>query len=700
MSQIVEIEKKIKVKSQWRNRKPLLIGLLIALIVAIILLGLSIFLVVIPAQKVSNAANTILSTLSQLKDDLEGKDLSKIDGYFTEIHAQLETINTEVAKYEFLKDLSITKGYYDNLQIVRQLSDRTDALLESTLPQLKVILKAMGYKVEPDAADASAEAVAADDEKLQSLISQLPELVKLYDKIEIDVLDLIHIFNQLDPTYIPNLGSSGMRDKIIEAQKLTEEFPAISAQAKELLRVAPQLLGSESPAEYLLIFQNEKELRASGGLLSAYGHLTIDKGKLGDSINATDMWDLEGYVSWTLGIDVGHRNTYGQNALMNAGCGSSYLRAQDAGVYPDLYESMDIFKDYYDVANSHNPAKYKDYQNIIIVNTFFASDIISLVEPLEVSDNGQTKIITAENAAKEIFAVTSSGPFDPATRKDFVGEVATAVKDKFNNLSAADFPRIAQLLIRTMQAKNIAFYSKDPEVQAYFDELGLSGRVEHNFAGDYLNIGEAQNCSLKSNFYVYDVVSQNVNIDEEGRISKDVNIHWVNEKVYDPNEPNILSSSPYFRYRAWVRIFAPQGTDFTKSDGYEKSQYFYFPQKYFDEVMQKETYDNVIWFDHRRLWESDPIKTHDLTVSYNLPGDIKYTDDQGYRLLIQKHPGKKDELYKVNINFRGVITSTEFRLDRDKVLTFSNGVITVQNYDTRLDQYYDLAENLKSLNDK
>jgi hypothetical protein len=697
MSQLVQIEKKIKVKSQLRNRKPLLIALLVALITLIVIAGLAIFLVVIPAQKVTGAANTILATLSQLKDDLEGKDLSNIDDYFTDIRTQLDSINTEVAKYEFLKDLSVTKGYYDNLQVVRQLSDRTDALLETTLPQLKVILQAMGYKVEPDAVEISAETVEEDDEKLQSLISQLPELVKLYDQIEIDVLEIISIFNQLDPAYIPNLGSSGMRDKIIEAQKLTEEFPVVSAQAKELLRVAPQLLGSEKPAEYMLIFQNEKELRSSGGLLSAYGNLTIDKGKLGDSINATDMWDLEGYVSWTLGVDVGHRNTYGQNALMNAGCGSTYLRAQDSGVYPDLYESMNIFKDYYDVANRYNPGKYKSYEHIIIVNTFFASDIISLVEPLEVQENGQVKIITAENAAKEIFAVTSSGPFDPATRKDFVGEVATAVKDKFNNLSAADFPRIAQLLIRTMQAKNIAFYSKDEAVQAYFDELGLSGRIEHNFAGDYLNIGEAQNCSLKSNFYVYDVVSQNVNIDESGRISKDVNIHWVNEKVYDPNEPNILSSSPYFRYRAWVRIFAPQGTQFTKSDGYEKSQYFYSPVKYFDEVMQKETYDNVIWFDHRRLWESDSVKTHDLTVSYNLPADIVYTEEQGYRLLIQKHPGKKNELYKVNVNFKGAITSTEFRLERDKVLTFLNGVITVQDYDTRLDQYYELAESLKEI---
>lgn len=698
----IKVDKKLKVKKtrfNLRKHKHLLILLFVISIAAIVFVGSAIYLVVIPARKVTVAVQSISGTVAQLRTDLEGKDLTKLDAYVADIKGQLDVINTEVARYEFLQNLDATKGYYKNLQILRQLSDKSQVLITDILPELKVILSAAGYKVDGEVssdnqivtAELSEETTDSNKEQIQGLIRELPRMISLYDQVELQVNDLITLFNQLNPEYIPNIGTSGIKEKVIKAQKLTAEYPALSAQLKDTLSVLPTLLGSEAPASYLIVYQNEKEMRASGGLLSAYGNLVIDKGELGDDISATDMWDLEGYTSWTLGRDVGYRNIYGQNALMNFGCGASYLRAQDSGIYPDLHLVMDMFKDYYDIANKANPKKYPGYQHIVILNTFFASDIISLVEPLEVE--GQT--ITSENAAKVIFGETSAQPLNPAIRKEFIGKVATALKDKFNELSAADFPRIVQMLIRTMQEKNIAFYSKVPEVQAYFDQWGVSGRIEKEFAGDYFHLNEAQNCSLKSNFYVYDTVTQNIKINDTGNISKDIAVDWVNEKVYDPEEPYIISNSFMFRYRAWVRVFMPQGSKVTKTNGYEKSLYFYQPVEYFDQKMQKEISDNVIIWDHRRLTQWDPIKRWNLSVSYSLPDTLRYSEQDGYRMLLQKHPGKKAERYIININDKGTITAADFNLDRDKILTYRSGVISIENFDTRLDQYYDLMESLK-----
>lgn len=694
----IKIGKKLKVKKlriDLRKHKPLLILLFSISIGLIVLAASAIYFVVIPARKVTTAVQSISNTVALLRTDLESKDLTKLDSYVADVKRELDVVNTEVARYEFLKNLDATKGYYQNLQILRELSDKSQVLITDILPELKLILSASGYIV--DAADAQTlpdpEVInqEGNEEQIKGFIRELPRVIRLYDQVEVQITDLIAVFNRLDPDYIPNIGTSGIKEKVIKAQNLTSEFPVISTQLKEILGVLPTLLGSDAPASYLIVYQNEKEMRASGGLLSAYGNLVIDKGELGDDITATDMWDLEGYTSWTLGRDVGYRNIYGQNALMNFGCGSSYLRAQDSGIYPDLHLVMDMFKDYYDLANRNNPKKYPGYDHIVILNTFFASDIISLVEPLEVE--GQT--ITSDNAAKVIFGETSSQPLDPAIRKEFIGKVATALKDKLNELSADDFPRIVQMLIRTMQAKNIAFYSKQADVQTYFDNLGISGRIEKTFEGDYFHLNEAQNCSLKSNFYVYDTVTQNISINETGEIRKDVGVEWVNEKIYDPKEPYIISNSISFRYRAWVRLFMPQNSKVIKTNGLEKSLYFYRPVEYFDDKMQKQISDNVIIFDHRRLTQYDPIKRWNLDVSYSLPETLRYSDAGGYRMLLQKHPGKNAERYIININDKGAITSTDFTLDRDKVLTYRSGVISVENFDTRLDEYYDLMENLK-----
>lgn len=696
----IKVEKKIKVKRTrfdfriLREHKPLLIILFIISISLVILAGCAIYFVVIPARKVTTAVENISNVIGQLGLDLESKDLSKLDKYVTETKIQLDVINAEVARYDFLKDLTVTKGYYQNLQVLREISDKSQLLITDILPELKIILSAAGYHVDSAAnidAPVNDDSAGEGKEQIQGLIRELPRVISLYEEVESQINDIIDTFNRLDPTYIPNIGTAGYREKVIQVQDLTRNFPMVSAQAKDLLSVLPTLLGSETPSSYLIVYQNEKEMRASGGLLSAYGNLVIDKGELGDDISATDMWDLEGYTSWTLGKDVGYRNIYGQNALMNFGCGSSYLRAQDSGIYPDLNVSLGMFKDYYDLANKNNPKKYPAYQHIIILNTFFASDIISLVEPLDV----EGQIITSENAAKVIFGETSSQPLDPAIRKEFIGKVATVLKDKFYQLSADDFPRIVQMLIRTAQQKNIAFYSRLPEVQEYFDQLGISGRIEKTFDGDYFHFNEAQNCALKSNFYVYDIVTQNIVIDELGNIKKDIGIEWVNEKVYDPKEPFIISSSGFFRYRAWVRFFMPEGSKVTKSDGLEKSYYFYKPVEYFDQKMQKQISDNVIIWDHRRLRPQDPIRRWNLNVSYSLPESLRYSEQAGYRMLIQKHPGKRAEKYLITINDKGALTTVEFNLDRDKVLTYRSGVISIENFDTRLDQYYDLMETLK-----
>lgn len=708
MSTHIQLEKTLKVSKSGKvrfRRKPLIIVLLVILVLVAIASLLTVF-VAIPAQRMYASVQNILATVDNLKTDLSGKDLTNLDSYVSSIDAELAKIDSELSNFEFLKDLSFTKGYYDNLQVVRKISNSSASLLNTTLPELKVLFKSLGYKVDGEfdleqigqAADGQEEEDQGEEQdKLRALIKELPQILELYNHKEQEVFAIIDLFNDIDVNYLPPVGLGDIKTSLQEWQKLTLEFPSLSAQIKSTMRRLPDLLGATQPTTFLVVLQNEKELRASGGLLSAYGLFTVDSGELVGDIKVTDMWDLEGYVSWTLGIDIGYRNIYGQNVLMNRGCGSTYLRAQDSGIYPDLFVSMDIFKDYYDIANRYNPSRYPSYDHVVIVNTFLASDLVALIEPLMIPGN-EDRPITSENVAKEIFAETSAAPFDPAIRKEFIGEVASATKEKLIELSANDFPSIFQTLISTIQAKNIAFYSKDADMQAYFDELGLSGRIEQNFTGDYFHLNEAQNCSLKANFYVENSVTQNIEIREDGSIAKQVRVDWVNDKIYDPKEKYILSDSINFSYRAWVRVMAPQGTTFTNSDGFLRSNYIgYFPQTYFDTKMQKQVSDNIIWFDHRRLGSWDPVKTHQLNVSYTLPDSIKYTDKDGYRLLVQKHPGKDDEHYKININHEGLITSIDFVLDRDKVVVYKQGVIRVENYDTRLDQYYNLFEQLKSL---
>ena len=48
----------------------------------------------------------------------------------------------------------------------------------------------------------------------------------------------------------------------------------------QLAPLLPELLGFTEPQSYLLLLQNNHELRATGGFITAVGRVTVDKGRM------------------------------------------------------------------------------------------------------------------------------------------------------------------------------------------------------------------------------------------------------------------------------------------------------------------------------------------------------------------------------------------------------------------------------------
>ncbi len=473
------------------------------------------------------------------------------------------------------------------------------------------------------------------------------------------------------------------------------DYPEISQQTLEFMRGVPELVGSnDGPTEYLIILQNEAEMRASGGLLTAFGHMTIKNGEFDGEISFSDMWNLENYVSYTLGIDTGNRNIYGQLYLMNQGCGSSYLRAQDAGIYPDLFWTAEKFTEYYDLANASNDELFPDYDHVIILNNAFAENLLSLIQPLEVEGYGE---VTAES----LFEFIKEETDDPALafspeRKAIIEKISNAAKEKFVDLPLNEVPKIIRIIVDSINAKDIGFYSPENEMQEFFDKYSMSGRIIKDFEGDYFHFNEAQNCSLKLNNFVRNEITQDIYINDDGSIEKTVRANWEQPQIYEESLRLQYDPSGNFTYRAWVRIFTPEDSDNFDSDGLVKSGFLYYiPYDYYDEEMNKQVSENIIRFDHRRLEEEDPIPKQDLTVSYELPEYLNYEANGNYRMLIQKHPGKSwGEPYTINIHHNGQVHTILFTLNRDKVINYKDGIISIENYETSLDWLVDIAEGI------
>lgn len=95
--------------------------------------------------------------------------------------------------------------------------------------------------------------------------------------------------------------------------------------AADASRIAPGMLGAETPRNYLLVIQNNAELRASGGIPGALAVLTLDKGKL--ALGAQSSAGAIGTMSPVVPVDLEQQQIYSQRLGM-------YM--QDVNLTPDF----------------------------------------------------------------------------------------------------------------------------------------------------------------------------------------------------------------------------------------------------------------------------------------------------------------------------------------------------------------------------
>ncbi|MCB0137599.1 MAG: DUF4012 domain-containing protein, partial [Caldilineaceae bacterium] len=92
-------------------------------------------------------------------------------------------------------------------------------------------------------------------------------------------------------TSLAAVDTSEMPDRAVA---LLQGAPGALALAEVVTRLGPELpalLGMDGPKHYLVLVQNNHELRATGGFIAAIGKITLDQGKLVE-LDFVDSYDI------------------------------------------------------------------------------------------------------------------------------------------------------------------------------------------------------------------------------------------------------------------------------------------------------------------------------------------------------------------------------------------------------------------------
>lgn len=288
--------------------------------------------------------------------------------------------------------------------------------------------------------------------------------------------------------------------------------------------VAEDVLGFQNEKRYLMLFQDNLELRPGGGVVEVAGIVRIRNGK----VNEFKIINVEKLDS-SLGVH-----------LESPFYLRRYLPIEEYNLRNSAM-SADFVTSAINASSIYNLESGEDVDGVIGVNLIFVKNILNAIGPVTVSG----KQINSENLFEELLR-----------DENFYENVIVEIRNKFKN-SRAPYFSIAQEIGDSIEEKNLLFAFKDQGMQNLFNANNLSsslvdGRKNEKGVNDYFGISEANLGESGLNYYISRSIIRNLKIDEDGQMSAEVKIAFKNSNQKSNSSQNV--------YRNYLQVILPKGS--------------------------------------------------------------------------------------------------------------------------------------------
>lgn len=420
--------------------------------------------------------------------------------------------------------------------------------------------------------------------------------------------------------------------------KLINRFDTAAPWMKlgfELAPVIPTLAGADQPRTYLLIAQNNDELRATGGFISAVGTLTVAQGRITD-LKFEDSYAVDDFTkSYPDAPDPLER----------------YMLAyvwvfRDANWSPDFPASAQKMIELYQVSRN------VPVDGVIAVDQLALQDIVGALEPVTVA--GWDDPVTKKNVIELIRQ--SWSPDKDFTgwdaewwknRKGFVSDLASAIKKRVEESPQdVEWVKFGQTLLRTLEQRRVQIWLANPEAQALIQQQGWDGSIKQAEA-DYLFVVDTNMGFNKVNAVAQTSLNYQVDLTDLNNIQADLSVTLQNpsKKGTDPCDPTPHYGPDYWEitnrcYWDYLRVYAPSGANLLHATPHPIAGKFLLTQQ--DEPAQVTTLPAE---GGKSVWGTLLLvprgESQETSFTYTLPATVAQKTESGwrYQLLVQKQAG-------------------------------------------------------------
>jgi hypothetical protein len=608
--------------------------------ILIVLLVLVWFFAVQPALALKSNFQKGQTVIAEARQGLGEKNLPYLKEKVSQGTSLLAACHQPLKRLSWLRIVPVANKYFANtehtLKAIEKLVDAGYLTIEAVAPYADIL----GFSQEGDQPEEE-----KTQDRIQFLMETGPQLAKNIDAISQDLKEAKNSLDEVNFNYLPeNLRGQPIKSSVVSLKEALETNLNFIAGLKPALENLPFFLGQDEARTYLVIFQNDSELRPSGGFLTAYAILEVKDGQA-TPVLSQDIYDLDARFN---------KRIEAPRPIADYLPNVYYWNLRDMNLSPDFVNSIKTFyQNYQEVPGA------REVDGILAVDTKFLTLLLEVLGPVGVPGWGEFSAQPHEacqGCPQVVYQLESiiTRPLGTlvTNRKAVIGPLMQSILLHITNSPAQKIPNLFQAIITGINQKNVLFYALEEDKQAAIEGLGVSGRIKDFPNGDYFHLNDTNFAGAKSNLFIEQEIEQTINIDKDGTITKEIKIKYNNPAP--ASDCNLETGGLCLNglYRNWFRIYVPVGSKLVEMKGSEVEPLTY------DELGK--TVFEGFFGDKYPLYPDGG--TSIVTLKYQLP--FKYEAGQPFKLLIQKQPGAKNHLNRVCLDD----DCQSFELNADKLL--------------------------------
>lgn len=420
---------------------------------------------------------------------------------------------------------------------------------------------------------------------------------------------------------------SEIGSRVTLAKQKINEVSDILKMTSQSFPALLKLLGDNKLHRYLILLQNNNEIRATGGFIGSYAVVEIKDGYI-EKLDVHDVYDIDG--SYKEIIEPPDELKFF----------TTNWRFRDSNYSPDFKVAAAKAKWFLETEGGPK------IDTVIAINQGLLKDMLEISGPVQVGNFGK---LNSENYNLLLSFIIESkywGAEDPKhILKVFIPEFKKQIMKEGN------VGKMMSKLYKAIQQKHIMAYSSDPQVEALFESFGLSGEMNKPSENeDYLSVINTSVGGTKSDQFVEEKIYHNTTIDKSGTIIDEVNIKrthlWTDSIYYQWKKTleaygitqmpdQIIDILGRGRNKVSMRIYVPDGTILLNSKGADV-------QTKYDKDLKK-TYFIL-------QMEVKAGESKEVAIKYQLPFRLDFSSMATYKLYVDKQAGSRGSILTKEIH--------------------------------------------------